>query len=408
MEDTILIVDDESSVRQTVREWLTQAALDCEILIASDAESALKIANAHPIDLAILDWNLGSGDDGLQLLQDLAAFHPDIVAIMITGFANMATPLDAMRMGVRDYLDKNHDFSRESLTKSVRKQLDAIRPAKRVRRLHQTLVAFRNAVEQVVPLVQSTATLNEPVPLPDAIRSLVRFLMQVTHARDGLLLVRHYDAQRQPAEWCRVFDADGREVEIETVPFARSVAGSAASLGQPSLMNDLQGIPAGSVELQAFEKSHRNVLAVPMNVAAGTHVVIELFDKATGFNADDQHAARSAANLGSELMRQALGQRHTHQLLFDAVAAAMKASEQMAASLSGAAAPGTAPELVLEQLRAGLKNTSGDAASAEISLRLAEAVRVLATKHGQPALEHCLHLVEQVRVLLDRATGTIE
>src|ERR1700675_4594571 len=153
MEDTILIVDDESSVRQTVRDWLVQAHLDCDILTASDAESALKIANEHPIDLAILDWNLGSGDDGLQLLQDLAAFHPDIVAIMITGFANMATPLDAMRMGVRDYLDKNHDFSRDSLTKSVKKQLDSIRPAKRVRQLHQTLLAFRSAVEQVVPLV---------------------------------------------------------------------------------------------------------------------------------------------------------------------------------------------------------------------------------------------------------------
>src|SRR5712691_135096 len=214
MQDTILIVDDESSVRQTVREWLTQAVLDCEILTASDAESALKIANQQSIDLAILDWNLGSGDDGLQLLQDLAAFHPDIVAIMITGFANMATPLDAMRMGVRDYLDKNHDFSRESLTKSVQKQLDVIRPAKRVRQLHQTLVAFRSAVEQVVPLVQSAATLNEPVPLPDAIRSLVRFLMQVTHAKDGLLLVRHYDADRQPAEVCRVYDADGRAVHL--------------------------------------------------------------------------------------------------------------------------------------------------------------------------------------------------
>src|SRR6185312_11075124 len=128
---------------------------------AADAESALKIANRQTIDLAILDWNLGSGDDGLQLLQDLAAFHPDIVAVMITGFANLATPLYAMRMGVRDYLDKNHDFSRESLTNAVRKQLDVIRPAKRIRQLHQTLVSFRGAVEQVVPLVQSAATLSE-------------------------------------------------------------------------------------------------------------------------------------------------------------------------------------------------------------------------------------------------------
>src|ERR1019366_9419500 len=212
MQDTILIVDDESTVRQTVREWLAQAHLDCEILTAADAEATLKMANQHTIDLAILDWNLGAGDDGLQLLQDLSAFHPDIVAIMITGFANMATPLDAMRMGVRDYLDKNHDFSSDSLTKSVRKQLDQIRPAKRVRQLHQTLVAFRNAVEQIVPLVQSTAALNDPVPLPDAIRSLVRFLMQVTHARAGLLQVRHYDADRQPAETCRVYDADGQTV----------------------------------------------------------------------------------------------------------------------------------------------------------------------------------------------------
>jgi hypothetical protein len=322
---------------------------------------------------------------------------------MITGFANLATPLDAMRMGVRDYLDKNHDFSRESLTKSVKKQLDLIRPAKQMRRLHKTLVAFRGAVEQVVPLVQSAAALNEPVPLPDAIRSLVRFLMQVTHARDGLLLVRHYDATRQPAEVCRAYDADGKAVTLDGVPFARSVAGSAASLGQPSLMNDLQALPAGSVELHEFERAHKSLLAVPMTVAAGTHAVIELFDKPSGFNADDQHIARSAAALGVELMKQALGQRQTHQLLFDAIAAALKASEQMAASLEGATPE---PPQVIERLRAGLKDAGEDAAVTERSLRLAEAIRALAAKHGEPALEHCLALVERVQVLLDRATGS--
>lgn len=399
MTDTILIVDDETSVRQTVREWLTQADLDCDIVAAPDAEAALKVANERPIDLAILDWNLGTGDDGLQLLQDLAAFHPDIVAIMITGFANLATPLDAMRMGVRDYLDKNHDFSRESLTKSVKKQLDLIRPAKQVRRLHQTLVAFRSAMEQVVPLVQSAAALNEPVPLPDAIRSLVRFLMQVTRAQDGLLFARHYDAERRPSEHCRVFDANGLEIKLDGVPFGRSVAGSAASLGQPCLMNDLQAPAAGGVEFQSFERSHRNLLAVPMTVASGMHVVIELFDKAGGFTADDQHIARSAAALGVELMRQALGQRQTHELLFDAVAAAMKASEQMAASLQGAPQE---PQQVIEQLRAGLQTTHED----DASLRLAEAIRALSAKHGSTALEHCLKLVSDVHALLDRATGS--
>src|SRR2546421_9071466 len=188
--ETILIVDDEEPVRKTFREWLDSAALGCRILSAADAEAALVQANQHTIDLAILDWNLGAGNDGLQLLEDLYLFNPDVAAIMITGFAHQATPLDAMRMGVRDYLDKNQKLDRDTFLRAVRKQLDHIRPAKRERRLHRSLVAFREAVEKVLPLVQAAAALNDPVPLPQAVGSLFRFLLRTTGAADGALLVR--------------------------------------------------------------------------------------------------------------------------------------------------------------------------------------------------------------------------
>src|SRR5271168_1395018 len=178
--ETILVVDDEEPIRKTFREWLEGANLGCRVLNASDAETALKLANEHTIDLAILDWALGAGDDGLQLLQDLAEFNPDIVAIMVTGFANKATPLDAMRMGVRDYLDKNQDLSRDSFLHAVRRQLERILPVKRERQLHQSLKAFREAVEKIVPLVQSTAALHDPVPLPEAVGGLLQFLKQLT------------------------------------------------------------------------------------------------------------------------------------------------------------------------------------------------------------------------------------
>src|SRR5262245_61435492 len=237
IKETILIVDDEEPVRRTFSEWLTEAKLDCKILAAADAEAALRIANQQPIDLAILDWALGAGEDGLQLLQDLYAFHPDVIAIMVTGFANQATPLDAMRMGVRDYLDKNHDLTRDTFLAAVRKQLDHIRPAKRVRRLHQSLAAFRAAVEKILPLVQSAAALNDPVPLPDAIAGLVRFLVQLTGAKDGVLLVRHYDAERHPPELCKVYDASGRMLDTTLAPFARSVAGAAISRSEACTMN---------------------------------------------------------------------------------------------------------------------------------------------------------------------------
>src|SRR6516162_2611789 len=147
-DETILIVDDEEAVRRTFREWLDGAGLGCRILTAEDAESALIQANKYVIDLAILDWNLGAGNDGLRLLEDLSVFHADVVAILVTGYAHQATPLHALRMGVRDYLDKNQDLNRQTFLSAVRKQLDRIRPAKRHRELHRQLTAFRSAVEQ--------------------------------------------------------------------------------------------------------------------------------------------------------------------------------------------------------------------------------------------------------------------
>src|SRR5262245_47734339 len=262
--ETILIVDDEEPVRRASRDGLVEARLGCEILSAHDAESALQLANRHTIDLAILDWALGAGDDGLQLLQDLYEFNPHVLAIMITGFANQATPLDAMRMGVRDYLDKNQDLSRETFLHAVRKQLDAIRPAKRERRLHAGLVGFREAVEKIIPLVQSAAALNDPVPLPEAIGSLFRFLMRATGAGDGALVVRHYDAAAQPAETLRAYDAAGKAIQAPLVPFARSLAASVASMQEACAWTDLDhAARASQVDLQPFEKNRRSMLAAP-------------------------------------------------------------------------------------------------------------------------------------------------
>jgi ActR/RegA family two-component response regulator len=410
--ETILIVDDEEPVRKTFREWLDGAELGCTILTAADAEEALVQANQHTIDLAILDWNLGAGNDGLQLLEDLYLFNPDVVAIMITGFAHQATPLDAMRMGVRDYLDKNQDLDRTTFLQAVRKQLAHIGPAKRERRLHQSLVAFRETVEKVLPLVRSAAALNDPLPLPEAVGSLFRFLLRTTAAADGVLLVRSFDAERVPAESCRVYDPSGAVVPVELVPFARSVAGTVVSLQEPCAMNRLDDV-GGTVELQVFERGRRALLAAPVNVAAGVQVVLELFDKqgrgGPGFTEDDRRLVAAAADFGAEMLRQALAERQTHEVLFGAVEAALGASESVAQSLRGSAArrlEEPPPQAVLDRLREGLSAAPAAAVDAEETVQLAEAVRVLALRHGPAAVRHCIRLVESLHELLDGVTGT--
>ena len=280
--ETILIVDDEEPVRRTFREWLEGADLGCRILAAADAESALLQANQHTIDLAILDWNLGAGNDGLQLLEDLALFNPDVVAIMITGFAHQATPLDAMRMGVRDYLDKNQDLDRDTFLRAVRRQLDRIRPARRERRLHQGLVAFRAAVEKVLPLVQAAAALQrsgaaagrdpQPVPLPAAHhrrprrRAAGAQLRRRPRPGGSLPRLRRRRPAARRGRWCR----SRARVAGGVVSLQRAVRHDAARSRRR------RGVASSCTRSSS---GRRSLLAAPLNVAPGLQVVLELFDK---------------------------------------------------------------------------------------------------------------------------------
>jgi two-component system nitrogen regulation response regulator NtrX len=412
--ETILVVDDEEPVRRTFLDWLEKANLGCEVLSAGDAAAALRLADRRRIDLAILDWHLGAGNDGLQLLEDLTVFNPDVVAIMVTGFAHQATPLMAMRMGVRDYLDKNQDLNSATFLRAVRKQLDRIRPARREKRINQGLATFRAAVEQVLPLVQAAEALNDPVPLPAAIRSLFGFLQSTTGARAGVLLVHSYEPQRQPDQLTLAYDGSGQPLADTLVPFARSLAGSVVSMQQPHVMERLdQAAAGGAFDLQPFERGARNVLAAPLSVTTGLQVVLELFDKqdANGspaaFTQDDRRLAGAAAEFGSDILRQALSERQTHRILFDAVAAALRAGDEVAQALrkSDDPRPESPPPDVMEQLHAGLRGGSAGAIDASTTLRLAEAIRVLALRYGPRAVEHCIRLVEDLRGVLDEVAG---
>lgn len=401
MPETVLIVDDEDGVRRTFQEWLAGVP-NVRAFAAADAETALQLANTHPIDLAVLDWNLGSGSDGLRLLEDLVEFQPEIVAILVTGYANQATPLDALRMGVRDYLDKNQDLRRETFLAAVHKQLDRITPAKRTRELNRTLGEFRDAVEKVLPLVRGSAALNDPVPLPTAIHSLFRFLLRATGAKDGALIVRHTPADG--ADTTAAYGIDGKPLPVEPVPFGRTLASSIVSLQDPCVMTDFTAATVGSVEFMPFEKGRTSMLAAPLRVANGVHVVLELFDK-PAFSEEDRQLVSAAAEVGAELLRGALAERTTHRLLFDAVEGALKASATISDALATHTTASPPPADVLERLKRGMSADANAVTDGETGLKLIEAVRELALRHGPPAVDHCIGVVQSVRKLLDAAVG---
>jgi ActR/RegA family two-component response regulator len=417
MAETILIVDDEDSVRTTFQEWLTDADLGCEVLVAPDAETALTLANERPIDLAILDWNLGAGNNGLQLLEDLYLFNPDVTAILVTGFANQATPLDAMRMGVRDYLDKNEKLDRTTLLDVVRKQLDRLRPVKRQRQFHRSLAEFRDAVAKIIPLVRTTAALNDPVPFTESVRQLFRFLHRTTGAADGVILVRAFQAEGHGAEIQRAYNTVGEPVAVDLLPFNESLAGTAVSLQEACAVPDLrQAEKSLGVRLQPFERGRQCLLAAPMSVAPGVTVVLELFDKrqhgegpVVPFTEEDRRLASAATEFGADLFRSALADRQTQRVFLSAVEAALEASRSVSDALEAGRAeprPDAPPAVpVMTQIRQSLGQSSTNVVQPDRALELAELLRGLAVRHGPRAVEYCLEMLRSVDRLLAEATG---
>lgn len=413
--DVILLVEDEDSVRKTFCEWLEHENLGCRILSAPDAESALVLANRNPVDLAILDWNLGAGNDGLQLLEDLSVFHPDIVAILVTGFAHQATPLHAMRMGVRDYLDKNHDLDRTTFLNAVERQLTRIRPAKRQRQFHQGLVAFREALDKILPITQSTNALNNFESAAEAISQVVTFFKDLTNAKDGVLFVRQFDASQNPPEICQVFGGAGQLVSEPAAPFAHSLAGAVVSMDEARILRRL-GEPDEVFEWQPFEKGRKTLLAAPLKIGSAMQAVIELFDKqdasgtivASGFTESDRCLVRDSATLASALLRQTFSQRQNNQLLLNAVTSALKTSDSLAQPLKGTVQERMAtplPDDILVQFRKGLASTGVSPKASEEMVQLAEAIRVLGLRYGAAGLRHSRVVIDQVRELLDEVQG---
>lgn len=372
MSETILVVDDEEPVRRTIVDWLTESNLGCTVLSAGDAESALHHAQSTSIDLAILDWNLGTGVDGLQLLEDLAEFCPEIVAILVTGYASRATPLMALRKGVRDYLDKDQEFTRDKLLAAVRRQLTQIVPAKKRREMNAALSQFRADVEKVLPLVQTSAALTDPVPLPRAAAVLCAYVMSETGASHAAVVASVDGA-------IRAWDAAGSSLQVADVPYGRTLAGAAAGFGAPAVIDLSDSSATAGLNLHPFEQCRRSALVAPLAVA-GAHGAIELFDKpGAGFGGDDKRRAAAAAAIGAELLAQALADRDANRALFAAVAAALKSSDLPGESSHHRADPAT--------------------------LELAEAIQGLDARHGSPAVQHCLELVRGLSRLLDDLAG---
>ncbi len=99
----ILVVDDEKSIRTTLREFIEEDGH--EVLTAEDAEEALSLLGEDSFDIVVTDIILPRVT-GVALLDRIRSIGPDVQVVMITGEPNVETAAAAVRAGAFDYLSK--------------------------------------------------------------------------------------------------------------------------------------------------------------------------------------------------------------------------------------------------------------------------------------------------------------
>jgi two-component system response regulator RegA len=103
MDDTILVIDDDATFNGVLVRALGRRGLAAEG--ALDGESALALARQHRPARVVLDLNL-AGASGLALLEPLLRINPDCRVVVLTGYASIATAVDAIKLGAVQYLAK--------------------------------------------------------------------------------------------------------------------------------------------------------------------------------------------------------------------------------------------------------------------------------------------------------------
>jgi len=108
----ILVVDDETIVRESLGDWLKDAG--CEVFTAENGHKALEVIEREKPGIMIADLVM-PGMDGIELMKRAKELQPRIEVIIITAYASIPTAITAMKEGAYDYIEKPFSPERAEL-----------------------------------------------------------------------------------------------------------------------------------------------------------------------------------------------------------------------------------------------------------------------------------------------------
>ncbi|MBW1635303.1 MAG: sigma 54-interacting transcriptional regulator [Deltaproteobacteria bacterium] len=183
---SILVVDDEASLRNTFRIFLQRAGYESVVAVGS-FDDALTAASSRVFDLIITDIVLESYS-GIDLLKEFRQRGIICPVVIITGYPHVDTASDAVRLGAFDYLPK--PVEKDTLLKTARLAIHQYRLEQEKKKAEQAREQYRRFLETIFKSVSdSIISVDRKLNILKMNQAATRFLsgMQVdTHEGDNL------------------------------------------------------------------------------------------------------------------------------------------------------------------------------------------------------------------------------
>ncbi|MBO3760259.1 sigma-54-dependent Fis family transcriptional regulator [Ciceribacter sp. L1K23] len=188
MASDILVVDDEEDIREIVSGILSDEGH--ETRTAHDADSALAAISDRAPRLIFLDiWMQGSRLDGLSLLDEIKARHPDLPVVMISGHGNIETAVSAIKRGAFDFIEK--PFKADRLVLIAERALENSKLKREVSELKRRtgdaseLIGTSVAVSQLRQTIEKVAPTNSRIMIVGPSGSGKELVARMIHKRSS-------------------------------------------------------------------------------------------------------------------------------------------------------------------------------------------------------------------------------
>lgn len=191
MAEKILVVDDEVTIRDTLKMVLEDEGYDTGT--AQDGAEALKMIQEENYDLVVSDIKMPNMD-GIQLMESGSKVSPDTFFIIMTAYASVETAIDALRQGAYDYLIKPIEF--DDLLIRVKRLLDFKRISAENRMLRQrvsTEGGYENIIGKSEPMNKVFRLIRQVAPT----NSNVLVIGKSGTGKELVAKAIHYQSQRK-------------------------------------------------------------------------------------------------------------------------------------------------------------------------------------------------------------------